>query len=85
MKLMLINYMLKVKTIKNQDYVSILFKLCAESRAEILCKGEFFTQLPLNICFQNIQILRDFKRFHSVALLNNLMNQNEEAFQIWKE
>jgi hypothetical protein len=85
LKQMLIDYMLSIKSQKNEEYTSILFKLCAECRPKAMADEEFYKSLSLKFCLQNIQLLKDYKRFHSTALIYHLLNQNEDAFSIWKE
>ena len=77
--------MLETEQSKSTEYVGILFYLCAECKPGKLADREFIAQLPLNFCLQNTEILLDFKRSHSIALIYHLVSRNEEAFAIWKE
>lgn len=84
-RLLLANHMLNSKQTKCTEYVGVLFHLCATCQPDKLAHRGFLTQLPLNFCLQNTEILFDFKRHHSIALVYHLLNKNEEAFAIWKE
>lgn len=86
-KSMLIDYMLKnVKTIqKSDEFVLVLFRLCAETRPNLLNQSDFYTNLPLKYCLLHIPVLYDYGRFHSAAIIYYLVNQYEDAFNIWKE
>ena len=78
--------MLKSKNIvKDEEFVSIMFKLCMESGEDFLNRIDFLTNLPINFCLQNINILNDHKRFHSVAIIYYLVDQYDRAFEIWKK
>ena len=85
LKQMLIDFLLKSKSKKTEESVYILFKLCAESRPKLLNDVDFYTTLPSSYCLQNIQLLSERKRYHSMALIYNLMNKSEDAFSIWKK
>lgn len=85
LKLMLIELMMKNKSAKNEEYVFVLVKLCAECKPELISDENFLKTLPLSFCLPCIQTLRSFNRHHSAALIYSLMNQNEEAFEIWKK
>ena len=80
-KKMLINVMLKSKKFaKDDEYISILLQLCIDCDDELLNKFEFFSNLPLNLCVKNVQILNEHKRYHSVALIYYLVDQYESVF-----
>ncbi len=81
----LIDYMLKCKTQKDEDYVNVLFKLCAENRPNLLTDFDFYTNLSSLLCLKNIQILTEFKRYHAIAFIYNIFNRQEDALNIWKE
>jgi hypothetical protein len=83
---MIINLMLKSKKcVKDEEFVSILLKLCIDCNDDQLNKMEFYSNLPINYCVQNIQMLNDNKRYHSVALIYYLFDQHDNAFEIWKK
>ena len=82
---MLIDFLIKSKISKTEDSVSILFKLCAQIRPKVLSELDFYINIPLSFYQQNIQILNEHKRYHAMALIYHLLNQNEEAFNIWKK
>ena len=84
-RLLLTNHMLNSKQEKCTEYVGVLFQLCATCQPDKLADRNFLAQLPLIFCHQNTEILLDFKRHHSIALVYHLLNKNEEAFAIWKE
>ncbi len=84
-KKMIINCMLETNQPRTYDFISILFKFCAECQPQTLTKREFFQELPLKLCLQNIHVLEDFNMNHSVALVYQLLSMNEEAFRVWKE
>ncbi len=85
LKLMLIELMMKNKTAKNEEYISVLIKLCAECRPDLISDDNFLKTLPLSFCLPCVPTLRSFNRHHSAALIYSLINQNEEAFEIWKK
>lgn len=86
LKNILINLMLDSKNIlKNEEYVNILFKLCSELRADLLNTTEFYSNLPIKYCLQNLDVLKQVKRHHAIALIYNLNNEYEDAFEIWKK
>ena len=85
LKQMLIELLLKSKSPKSEDSVSLLFKLCAEISPKLLSDTDFYKSIPASFYQQNIQILNDFKRYHAMALIYHLLGQNEEAFNIWKK
>jgi hypothetical protein len=85
-KKLLINMMLKSKrVVKDEEFVSILFRLCIFCNDPSLNKIDFFSTLPVNFCLQNIHILNENKRFHSVAVIYYLVDQYDSAFEIWKK
>jgi hypothetical protein len=85
-KKLVINLMLKSKKVmKDEEFVSILFRLCIFCNDDSLNKLDFFSNLPINFCLQNIQILNENKRFHSVAIVYYLVDQYDSAFEIWKK
>lgn len=78
--------MLKSKKLfKDEEFVSVLLKLCIETDQKSLNQIEFFSNLPVNFCLQNIQALNESKRFHSVAIIYYLVDQYENAFEIWRK
>jgi hypothetical protein len=77
--------MLKSKTQKDEEYLNVLFKLCAEIRPILFTDIDFYTNLSSSECFKNIQILLDNKRYHAVAFIYNIYNRQEDALNIWKE
>jgi hypothetical protein len=82
---LIVDFMLKSKTtIRNQEYVATIFKLCADHKPQQISRLDFLSQLPIQFCLQNIQLLQDYKLIHSEALVYLLSNQNEDAFKIWK-
>jgi hypothetical protein len=85
-KRLILNLMLRSKkTLKDEEFVSILFRLCIFCQEDSLNKLEFFSNLPINFCLQNIPILNESKRYHSVAIVYYLVDQYESAFEIWKK
>ena len=84
-KLMLIDFMSKIKQVKTEEFVSVLFKLCVECCPAQLVEKEFLLQLPLNHCFQSIHILNENQMHHSAALILQSLNKHDEALEIWKE
>ena len=85
LKQMLIEILIKSKLPKNEDSVCLLFRLCAEIRPKILNEVDFYKNIPLSFYQQNIQILNENKRYHAMALVYHLLNQNEEALNIWQK
>ncbi|CAF0716807.1 unnamed protein product [Brachionus calyciflorus] len=86
LKKLLIELMTKLKTVnKNEEFVNVLFRLCSELRDDLFNKLEFFSNLPIKSCLQNIDILKQANKYHAIGLIRKLANQNEEAFEIWKD
>ncbi len=81
----LIDFMLKSKTKRDEEYVNVLFKLCAEVRPVLLTDMEFYTNLSSAHCLKNIQILANYRRHHAIAFIYNIFNRQEDALNIWKE
>ena len=83
---LIVDFMLKSKTaVRNQEYVANVFRLCANHRPDQISRLDFLSQLPIQFCLQNIQLLRDYKLIQSEALVYLLSNQNEDALTIWKK
>ena len=85
LKQMLIEILLKSKLPKSEDSVNLLFKLCAQIRPKLLSEVDFYKNIPMTFYQSNIQILNEYKRYHAMAFVYHLLNQNEEAFNIWKK
>ena len=84
LKQMVIDYLIRIKpAVKTDEYVMILFKLCADCKSNLLDQIDFYTNLPLKFCLKNVNIIQDKQRHHSVALVYHLLNQNEDALNIW--
>lgn len=84
-KEIIIDCMFKTKQVKTSEFIAVLFKLCVECQPDQLADKDFIVQLPLKFCQQNLEILYDHKRHHSIALIYHLLNKNEDAFEIWKK
>ena len=79
--------MLKSKSVtaKNEEFIAVLFKLCADTRSDLLNRVEFFTTLPIKYCLQNVKLLDDAGKFHSHALICFLADEFDKAFEIWQK
>jgi len=84
-KTLIINCMLETEQPRTCDFIATLFRFCAECQPDKLANRHFFSQLPLKLCLQNIHVLEDFNRHHSVALIYQLLDMHEEALRVWKE
>ena len=83
---LIVDFMLKSKTtVRNQEYVANVFRLCASHKPDQISRLDFLSQLPIQFCLQNIQLLHDYKLIHSEALVYLLSNQNEDSLTIWKK
>ena len=88
LKLFLVDYMLKCQWVtRDHTFVNVLFRLCAEVNADLLCSAEFEReQLPESECMDNVSVLRDqHGRNHAAALVYARFGRHEEALAIWKE
>ena len=85
MAVVIVDFMIKSKiSVRNQDYITAIFKLCIQYKPEHLSRIEFLNQLPLQYLWSNIELLQTSKLFHSEALIYILTKKTEEAFLIWK-
>lgn len=85
-KNLLIELMIKSKTVtKNQEYISVLLTLCCQLRNDLINSIDFYSALPIKFCLLSIDILKNAKKYHAMALVKRLAGDYEEAFEIWKD